>query len=357
MSRIKSVFSSDEIAHVWVHIGAPRGRRSDGNMSFAGPAFYSYRTVIGRILKTKGGAPVYLLDTHHFSNSTSKHYSHMRRAIPGDATMFHVNSGKMGQSLNMRAGDLRDYYLNLYRTPTVRSSSRYAHIRAEDVQWRISRLSEAIRVCQVFGLAHAKLDKELAGAQVKLNAANEVCRAAKVKSDAQSVARKATERADKVKRAISKAEEIVAAGVLPEGERINMEAISLLDSRPDLKTAIESMVNAKNQAAMDAWRAGGGTVGQPSHEWPTLLRVDGDDMQTSKGVRVPLTEAHKAYLFAMLKRSDEWRRNGETFGIGMYQLDSVTSEGIVAGCHRISWAEVDRFASVMGWASTPIVNA
>lgn len=183
MSRTRNVFPSRELAHVWAHQGQPYGRRSDDYMSFEGPAFRSYKTVIARILKTKAGHAVYLLDRHHFSNSTSKHQGHVWHAVPSGSPVFHVNAGQYGQSLDWTARQLRDYYLNLYRTPTKRSSSRYARIRAEDVQWRVSQLSEAIRVCQVFGLATAKLTTELANAQDKLTKANEVCRVAKVRAD------------------------------------------------------------------------------------------------------------------------------------------------------------------------------
>lgn len=354
MSR--STFPSNELAHVWAHQGQASGRRSDDYMSFDGPAFYSYRTVIARVLTTKGGNRVYLRDTYHFSNSTSKHQSHVNRAIPGNASEFAVSIGKMGQSLDLTPGELRDHYLTKYRTPNARSSSRYARIRAEDVQWRVGRLSEAIRVCQVFGLAHARLDTELANAQTKLTAANEVCRAAKVKSDAQSAKRKASERADKVARAISMAEAIVKAGVLPDSPKVNMEAIHLLGSRSDLKAAIVAMVEAKHKAAMDDWRAGG-MVGQSVHQWPTMLRAEGDDMQTSKGARVPLSDAKRAYLFANRLRAKGWHRNGERFAVGMYELDAVNEQGIVAGCHRISWEEIDRFAALMDWGDGPLPDS
>lgn len=34
-----------------------------------------------------------------------------------------------------------------------------------------------------------------------------------------------------------------------------------------------------------------------------------------------------------------------------HQLDAVNEFGIVAGCHRVSWAEADRFAMAQGWTS------
>src|SRR5579871_264701 len=82
-----------------------------------------------------------------------------------------------------------------------------------------------------------------------------------------------------------------------------------------------------------------------------LLRRSGDDMETSKGARVPIAEAEKAFRFCAKVRSWGWHRNGQQFAIGHYQLDAVNEFGVIAGCHRVAWSEVDRFAKAEGWAA------
>lgn len=74
-------------------------------------------------------------------------------------------------------------------------------------------------------------------------------------------------------------------------------------------------------------------------------------METSKGARVPLVDAEKAYRFARLHRAKGWHRNGEVFRVGDYHLDAVNDFGVIAGCHRISWVEIERFATQQGWAA------
>lgn len=74
-------------------------------------------------------------------------------------------------------------------------------------------------------------------------------------------------------------------------------------------------------------------------------------METSKGAIVPLAEAQKAFRFACLMRERGWRRNGETFQIGDYQLDAINEQGVIAGCHRVTWDEIDRFARAQGWTA------
>ena len=72
-------------------------------------------------------------------------------------------------------------------------------------------------------------------------------------------------------------------------------------------------------------------------------------LQTSRGAVVPLADAERAFRFIMLKRETGWHRNGETFRVGDFQLDAVNAQGIVAGCHRIDWKEIERFASTQNW--------
>lgn len=81
--------------------------------------------------------------------------------------------------------------------------------------------------------------------------------------------------------------------------------------------------------------------------------ITGGTLETSHGAQVPL--AHALRVFAFLKlcraRGQEWRRNGATLRVGHFQVDSVAANGdFVAGCHRITWAEVARLSESLGIA-------
>lgn len=83
--------------------------------------------------------------------------------------------------------------------------------------------------------------------------------------------------------------------------------------------------------------------------------IVGGTLETSHGAQVPL--AHALRVFAFLKhcraRGQEWRRNGATLRVGHFQVDSVAANGdFVAGCHRITWAEVARLSASLGVADT-----
>lgn len=92
--------------------------------------------------------------------------------------------------------------------------------------------------------------------------------------------------------------------------------------------------------------------------WPgDLLRFDAEanEIETSRGARVPVEHTRLAYRFVSgLKASGKaWKRNGHTFHVGHYALDSVDLKGnIVAGCHSIKWSEILHLAVKMGLAGT-----
>jgi len=84
---------------------------------------------------------------------------------------------------------------------------------------------------------------------------------------------------------------------------------------------------------------------------PIRLRIAGDELQTSRGARVPLAHAVKA--FRVLKRLHDkgqaYQRNGHTIHLGHFALDSLDTEGnVTAGCHTVQWAEIERVAALAG---------
>ena len=96
------------------------------------------------------------------------------------------------------------------------------------------------------------------------------------------------------------------------------------------------------------WLAGE-SVTIPYQYSAVLLRAQDGDMQTSKSARVPLDEAERAFRFCLKMRDKGWHKNGDTFKVGNYQLDAVNEFGVIAGCHRVAWAEIERFAKSQQW--------
>ena len=81
-----------------------------------------------------------------------------------------------------------------------------------------------------------------------------------------------------------------------------------------------------------------------------MLRVQGDQVVSSMGARVPLDHARRVLplVLALHERGEEWRTNGHKMPLGVYQVDRVDAEGVHAGCHHIAWEEVELFAKSLG---------
>ena len=160
--RVKTCFTSGEIAHKYIHQAAPTGRVSGGHERFDGVNYYDYDTQIGKLVTVnKGqhkGKLVLFLNDRSFSNTTSGVQSGLRRA----ANHIQVFSGDFGGydcRFDLLPEGVRDVYLAEYRQPVT--PSKYEFKRASNFLDQIAWLERAIAVCEYFALPVAALKKEL----------------------------------------------------------------------------------------------------------------------------------------------------------------------------------------------------
>lgn len=84
-------YNHSDIGHNWAH--QLKSRQGDRYFSFDGRVIKSYSTVIGEIIHTKDGTPVFFLNTGNYSNSTCKHQNYAFSAIPDTAVKFSASCG------------------------------------------------------------------------------------------------------------------------------------------------------------------------------------------------------------------------------------------------------------------------
>lgn len=292
---MKTVFTSHEIAHVWANQSAPQGK-SPGTMSFNGPVIYSYSTAMARHVEHKGKRAI-IYNATSYSNTTAKHQGRIWQAIRHNEGMpvFRVDGMPYQTDLRFTPDELFTHFLKKSaghlkdaETPRIRPHTIEAHKgRAAHA------LEQAQHVADFYGL--------------------------RKKVDSQSIARLAKAKARAEKR-----------------ERIARE-----------KRDAEE--RAKQIDSYEAWKRNESfEYGFHASLFPTAFRVEGDELVSTHGARVPMQAARLAYRFAMSKRGQEWRENGEQCAVGMYRLNAINAQGIVAGCHRISWEEIERLAPVLG---------
>ncbi len=345
---MKTVFKSNEIAHIWANASAAHGR-SPGNLSFHGDAIKSYATVIGRRMQANGKT-AYVLDRASFSVSTSKSQGRVWQAIPDSEKVFRINQGQRGQSLLFTPVELAKHFEMSADNIAQEMPSRYAFKRAEQYANVTTELEKARDVLAFFGLGTVRLDKELAKRAAGAKDAESILAEYRARLIHQEKTKEARELKERTARVLSQALEFLAdekpaTRWIDTLEPHRASAFALLPA--DVQAKVADKVNASNASLVTRWRAGK-DVNLP-HDCATMLRAEGDEMVTSRGARVPLTDAKRSYRFILLAKAKGWHRNGEVHQIGGYHIDAVNEQGVVAGCHHVNWSEIEHFASSQGW--------
>lgn len=286
-----------QVAHLWAHKAQPSAKGS--HFYFEGDTIYSYGSHFPIARHYKG---VVLMTTGSYSSTTAKHISYVRYACH-HMTVFHVADPTQKPS----SKDVNAYALEIDKMVTRAAQARDLSFLIDQLRLKVDN---ANLFCEHFGFKTrfsmpANIDE--LKAKAKINAA---------KIDAAKIKRQ--------KREEAAAQESIQKWLA--GESIT---IPYTISRVYLRVI-------------------GGISSLPNGV------IDGDGvpelkMQTSKGAVVPLADAERAFKFCMKMREKGWHRNGETFKVGHYQLDAVNSEGVIAGCHRITWQTIEEFAKQEGW--------
>lgn len=323
----KHVVSSDQVAHLWAHRAQEWARNGSQSMSFQGELIFSYATPIGRLVRDALGRDVALFTAHKYSATTSSRHMHAMtgaaRHLPNFTVPFfgiHRRGRHGPDSPDMaeaHAGN--QHYLAAQYAEHVARMLR-ALSRPYSYEWLHGLADTAKEYASEFNLPAPVFDT--AADIAKIEARHD-----------RLDAKRAAPGYDEKKRA----------------EREKREA------RAEAKRARERELAAADAATrLAAWRNGERVyIGYSERGAYAALRLtrDGRDVETSHGAKVPAADARRAVVFIADKRrrAVAWARNGETFPVGNFQLDRVTERGdVIAGCHRIEWAEVVRLSAALG---------
>ena len=89
---MRHVYPNHEIPHLWAHHSQDEARNSTGSFYFQGPTIYSYGAhfPIARHITNEHGERAVLFTTAHHSVTTSGHCSAVAQAIPPNVPVFRV---------------------------------------------------------------------------------------------------------------------------------------------------------------------------------------------------------------------------------------------------------------------------
>jgi len=302
---MRHVHPSSEIPHLWIHQSQDSAKNSSGNLYFHGTTIYSYGShfPIADIVTRKGERAV-MFTTRTYSVTTSKHLSHVHGAIPAGIQVFNVPEIF---AHNYAAKDKHKANLESYRRRINEFALKSVRARtAFNKEWNHK---EALALA-----AEANLYAKFFGLRFKPPT---------VPALDGNLVRKLKAEDDKRRAAANKAEK--------ERERLREEGRQ-----------------RQRQEFIERFRNGGQFYGYGgNYDVPTMLRLEGEEVVTSRGARVPVAHAKRTLVFVreVMQSGEEWKSNGHTFHIGPYSLDKVEANGTVyAGCHVIPWEEIERLA-------------
>lgn len=294
-----------ELAHQWAHQNITSGEASA--LSVDGPRLRSYATTIGQH-GSFSGKPFVVLNTRSFSSTTSKHQSYMRVAA---CSPFEVNVSEPRGTYDLcptHEDSIPEWARAVVDDHLDHASDKGAEmLRPRIRQTTRDRLEEEGNALLVKARDIAEFFET--GQSVEIDED-------RVRQLAEARAKRQREEAERMLRMCADAIE-----EWKRGERVNIP--------PQVKRVFLRLRKILTDGVY----------------CPLVLMVE-----TSLGVHVPVEDAHRTYRFAQAYRKRGWKRNGEQHKIGDFQLDAVNDHGIVAGCHRIDWEEIERFALSMGWA-------
>jgi hypothetical protein len=302
--RKKHVFDTGEIPHLWAHRTQEEARNRQGNLYFTGDTIYSYGShfPIARHVANDSGERAVLLTTATYSVTTSGHWSAVRSSIPSGIQVFHVPNVCRGRysGSDLTSHDhefnLGDYAERVEKHVITSARARSSYAKQWNHEHAVQLRDEALAYCAFFGMPVPNIPE-----------------VPELDSEALTSIRKR-----EAKRAAEKAEQT---------KRERAEAI------------------VRQQELILKWRAG--QYAGSFYDIPVMLRIVGDEVQTSRGARFPISHAKRALAFVRKVREagQAYVRNGRTIHLGPYALDRIEPDGTVkSGCHVVSWQEIEQIA-------------
>ena len=294
---MRHVYPNHEIPHLWAHQSQDEARNSTGSLYFEGPTIFSYGShfPIARHVTNSRGEKAVLFTTVNHSVTTTGHCSAVAHAIPPNVPVFHV--------------------------PHLRSSWRELPDHTQNVESYVRRISELLGKAK-----RARVNRDWL--ERKALALREQLRGYLAYFDLIDVALPESGELDALAAWIKGHEE--------EERQRREEAVRIAEQ-----------VRRRDQAEQIQRFLAGDPYASHIAGVSPMLRVVGDEVETSLGARFPRAHAIRGLAFVRAVRASgrEYVSNGHAIHLGNYVIDRIETDGTVhAGCHVVRWEEIERIA-------------
>jgi hypothetical protein len=287
---MKTKYSSNkELTHIWANDPDSSVYKSANNMSCHNGKLYSYNTVIAQIVTKENGRATVIFNTGHFSVTTAKQQG-LARDAARHYDMFFINLPKWGLDSLVYGQHDFDQYI---KEPMEKEAAALL-IKASRSRVHTSRYYTQAH--EIFlNLKHYAAFFELAYTSPDLA----TLEAQALEADKKQ---KELEKIRKAKRIIEQAE------------------------------------------ALEQWRAGHDV--RNNFEL-TALRIKEDQIETTRGARIPLDHAIK--FWGLIK---SWHDKGVSYvkdhhsiKLGYYTVNKFDGKTLIVGCHSIPYSEIQGIAN------------
>lgn len=316
---MKKVFDSNEVAHIWANQEQNEGRNSGGNFYFKGRTIFSYGEHFP--IATIEGQNV-LFTKRTYSNTTAKHLSKVRGAISHKNIIYcydvpyrlYNNDPLPSISfISTHESNFKHWKDNIkmYFSQLGNPKNRNIQDRINSINANIEELNKYV------GFFKLKIkDKELTNLLKIAGSDNFIAEA-----------RQAKEKQDKAQTSMLNKATKAYSVYIDLWRKYDNDAIQNLDA----KTKELCRYYANNS---DSY---------------TRLRIDENEnrIETSKGVKIPVAIAHKAYLTL----NGCFNTNCKDLSIPVmdYEITESTKQFIIAGCHTIPNEDIKYIAQRLNW--------
>jgi len=291
---MKTVFQTNEVAHIWAQQKQATGRNSGGNIYFNGSAIYSYGShfCMGKFLPNG----IVLLTNRTYSNTTAKHLSGVRYAVNHLQRVYCAYpDGSIEQNLKAFTADIKGQYTDFANTRKRQHTKDAALVNMARIADNIDAYLSAIGT--------AFQDVEIQQSFDELPLFYEFAKSQNIET---------------LQTVLSNINEV----------RTERQRLAALKQEKEAKERRIKWLKGENVS-----------IYSENHVY---LRAKDGYIETSKGAKVGIQEAR--ILF------DRIAQGKDVKGYQIEHYTVISMNGVLTiGCHKIERKEINRLSKKLGW--------
>ena len=377
---MRTTFTSRyEVAHLWAHQMQEYAKYSGNNFYFRGSTIYSYGSHFpcGCIIHNRKGDKAYILNTEKSSNTTAKHMNDVRGSIPGYAKVFESHAClspfgyrnlNLGYSLAIRyiltelqhiVELMGKHHRAIYKDYTLQCYDHCHNIRRWIAFWELDERQKWVvtnypyktkMLPSVFQLFESNISKLQDYSDMVDDLA--ACIACwKLFNSRRMFTTFSHSDANPTNQVIGY---MVREWFGEEQQSMISESRKRMEANAHRRFLAKKREQIKSfQIKLEKYH--NHTINSldvpDSLGWNAALRINGENISTSKGISISMEEAKRLWtIVQMIDKSGTFKREIALDIHGCkWKFDSYENHVLHAGCHSIPFSECQFVANQMGW--------